>query len=532
MEKPISISILSDIQPEHIMNKLTCLSIVCLSVLFMYGCSPDLDTISKKCITVNSVPVIAPDYSSITIPPNIAPLNFSVQDSCTSCIAEIISDIGKPIVVHGDKNRLQINQVEWKKLLALNSGNLLRITVYTKKKPGQWKKYPEIVNRIAKDPVDNYCTYRLLNFQYNFWNDLRECQRTLTSFDEKDLLNSQNYHAKSALETKCMNCHMPFKNNPDRFVLQIRSMKNKAETIIADGDSITVVSSKLGYPAWHPGGNLIAFSVYKVQQYFHSTGSQFIDVFDNGADVVIYDNVNKKIVPLPQLSQDTTLETWPTWSSDGKYLYYCSAPVPWTDSQKEPPDNFNKTRFSLQRIEFNSVSNSFGPIETVLSSSHTGLSITQPRISPDNRFGIFCMQEYGAYPHTNATSDLYIMDMETMQYRKMPINSEYNESWHSWSKNSRWILFSSKRGGGIFTRLYLSYIDSSGIASKPFVLPQYDPDFYDSFTKCYNVAEFADAPVRFSERQMNRAIFNRKPIKVDLPQVSPIEKTARNQDIR
>jgi len=514
------------------MDRLTSIIIVCLMFFFTIGCKPDIDTIRKKSVAVSSMPVIFPDYIGITIPQNIAPLNFSVQDSCTGCIAEIISDIGKPIVVRGDKNSVRIDQNDWKKLLALNAGNPLRVTVYTKNKTGQWKKYADIVNTIASEPIDTYCTYRLLNFQYNFWNDLRECQRNLTSFDEKEFVNSQNYRVNSALETKCMNCHMPFKNNPDRFVLQIRSIKNKAETIIADGDSITVVSSRLGYPAWHPGGDLIAFSVYKVQQYFHSTGSQFIDVFDNGSDVVIYDHVNRAIIPLPQLSQDTMLETWPVWSADGKYLYYCSAPVPWTDEKKEPPENFNRTRYSLLRISFDSTRRSFGSIDTVLSSSQIGQSITQPRISADNRFGIFCMQEYGAYPHTNATSDLYIMDMQTMQYRKMPINSEYNESWHSWSKNSRWILFSSKRGGGLLTRLYIAHIDASGNASKPFILPQEDPDFYNSFTKCYNVAEFADAPVRFSERQMNRAIFKRTPIKVDLPKANTVVKTQSIQDVR
>ncbi|HMA64072.1 MAG: TolB family protein [Fibrobacterota bacterium] len=514
------------------MDRLTGVIIVCFMGLITIGCRPDLDTIRNKSEKVSSIPSIMPEYIGITIPPNIAPLNFSVQDSCTDCIAELSSVSGVPIVVRGEKNGVRIDQNEWKKLLALNTGKPLRITVYTKKRTGQWKKYADIVNTIATEPVDEYCTYRLLNFQYNFWNDLRECQRNLTSYEEKAFVNSQNYRVKSALETKCMNCHMPFKNNSDRFVLQIRSIKNKAETIIADGDSITVVSSKLGYPAWHPGGNLIAFSVYKVQQYFHSVGSQFIDVFDNGSDVVIYDHVNRSIIPLPQLSQDNTLETWPAWSSDGKYLYYCSAPVPWADQNKEPPDNFNKTRYSLLRISFDSTTRSFGPIDTVLSSLQIGLSIAQPRISPDNRFCIFSMQDYGAYPHSNATSDLYILDMQTMQYSKMPVNSAYNESWHSWSKNSRWILFSSKRGGGLLTRLYIAHIDSSGNASKPFVLPQEAPDFYNSFTKCYNVAEFADAPIRFSEREMDKAIFKRTPVKVDLPKTNTVLKNLTNQDIR
>jgi hypothetical protein len=128
------------------------------------------------------------------------------------------------------------------------------------------------------------------------------------------------------------------------------------------------------------------------------------------------------------------------------------------------------------------------------------------------------MQDYGAYPHTQVSSDLYLMELSTRQFQKLPVNSDYNESWHSWSKNSKWVLFSSKRSSGIFTRLYLCHIDSAGNASKPFLLPQRDPLFYDSFTKCYNVPEFAISSVRFTERQLLSAIQTKNSINVPVSQ--------------
>ena len=87
--------------------------------------------------------------------------------------------------------------------------------------------------------------------------------------------------------------------------------------------------------------------------------------------------------------------------------------------------------------------------------------------------------------------------------------------WHGWSSNGRWIVFSSKRDGGIFTRLYFSFVDSSGVAHKAFLMPQKDPAFYDKFIKSYNVPEFADAPIRFSERDLLKVI--RAPAAVNLP---------------
>ena len=89
-----------------------------------------------------------------------------------------------------------------------------------------------------------------------------------------------------------------------------------------------------------------------------------------------------------------------------------------------------------------------GQPETVLSAKETGLSILLPRVSPDGWFLLFCMCRYGCFPAFHPTSDLYLMDVAKGPTRSAPINREFSESWHSWSSNSRWIAFSSKRGEG------------------------------------------------------------------------------------
>ena len=134
-------------------------------------------------------------------------------------------------------------------------------------------------------------------------------------------------------------------------------------------------------------------------------------------------------------------------------------------------------------------------VETVLSAAQTGLSILLPRVSPDGRFLLFCMSQYGCFPVYQPTSDLYLMDLQTGKYRKASVNSEYAESWHSWSSNSRWIVFSSKRQGGLFTRPFLSYVDANGETHKPFVLPQKHPSFYESCYRVYSVPELIAGPV-------------------------------------
>jgi hypothetical protein len=118
-----------------------------------------------------------------------------------------------------------------------------------------------------------------------------------------------------------------------------------------------------------------------------------------------------------------------------------------------------------------------------------------PRVSPDGRFVLFCQSEYGCFPAFQKSADLYLLTIASGEYRPLNINSNESESWHCWSSNSRWIAFSSKRHDGVFTRIYCSYIDSCGNARTPFMVPQEDPEEYDSFLETMSVPELTTGPI-------------------------------------
>jgi hypothetical protein len=170
-----------------------------------------------------------------------------------------------------------------------------------------------------------------------------------------------------------------------------------------------------------------------------------------------------------------------------------------------PPKGYAEVKYDLVRIAYDVEADQWGQPETVLAAKDTGRSILLPRISPDGRFLLFCMCRYGCFPAYQPSSDLYLMDLEKGTFAEAPINSEFSESWHSWSSNSRWIAFSSKRGEGTFTRCYLSYVDRSGRAHKPFVIPQADPEFYDTFLKTFSVPELVTGPVPVAPAALMRA---------------------------
>jgi hypothetical protein len=160
------------------------------------------------------------------------------------------------------------------------------------------------------------------------------------------------------------------------------------------------------------------------------------------------------------------------------------------------------------RIRYDAETDAWGELETVLAAAETGLSITEPKVSPDGRFLLFCMSDCGNFPVYHNSSDLYLMDINTRQYRRLDINSDRTDSWHSWSSNSHWIVFSSKRLDGLLSRPFFSYVDKSGTFHKPFLLPQKNPTFYKSLLRTYNVPELVTGPVEAGQRDLAEAIIN------------------------
>jgi hypothetical protein len=454
---------------------------------------------------------IRPDYTDTVIPPNIAPLNFIILEPGTKYIAKIHSANGKAFSVSSRNGKIKIPLRPWRSLLQANRGGKLLFELYVKDEHGNWSRYQRIENTIARQNIDSHIAYRLIKPIYNFWRSIGVYQRNLENYDESLIL-----HGKS-IGDGCVNCHSFLKNSPDYMFIGTRSDRYGSAAICLRNGQIEKIGTKFGYTAWHPSGRLAAFSLNKVRQLFHTFGMETRDVLDLDGGMAYYNIESQIAKTVPGLTEKDLLETYPEWTPDGKYLYFCSAPILWENRNKMPPPNYKLVKYELRRISYDIQTDQWGQPQTVLSADDTGLSILLPRISPDGRFLLFCMCEYSCFPVYQPSSDLYMMDLETGKYRKLPINSEYSESWHSWSRNGRWIAFSSKRLGGLFTRTYLSYIDENGEAYKPFIMPQKDPAFYDSFLKTYSVPELIVAPVEVSHNAIGRAARNPKKIEVDIP---------------
>jgi hypothetical protein len=103
------------------------------------------------------------------------------------------------------------------------------------------------------------------------------------------------------------------------------------------------------------------------------------------------------------------------------------------------------------------------------------------------------------------------------KYRRLDINSDKSESWHCFSSNSRWIVFSSKRDSGVFTRIYIAHVDANGKVHKPIRLPQKDPTYYDSCLWTYSVPELITEPVRVTKERLGRVVRASEKIPIEMP---------------
>jgi dipeptidyl aminopeptidase/acylaminoacyl peptidase len=205
------------------------------------------------------------------------------------------------------------------------------------------------------------------------------------------------------------------------------------------------------------------------------------------------------VIKNPALSSSERYETFPSWSPDGRYLYFCSAPY-------RNYRFYDQIRYDLLRVTFDDKTGSFGKVDTVVPAEKLGFSISFPRVSPDGKYLLYSKTAYGSFTIWHDDADLELLDLESGQTRKANINSNRADSYHTWSSSGRWVVFSSRREDGLYTRLYFSYFDEKGNFHKPFLLPQRNPNNNATLLKSYNVPELITSSIKLDPRKLARFV--------------------------
>jgi len=450
-------------------------------------------------VSVNEVPSIFPDYVEVTVPSTIAPLNF--------CMADEDYDQMYVIATAPDGRKLKVNgkfaqfpMRKWHSFISQCGGGVVDMYVCARK-DGVWTRFKNFNIYVSDDAIDFGLTYRLIGPGYHNYTLMGIYQRDLSTFKETPLLENTQFKG-------CVNCHSFNQCNPSDFSLHIRG-DHGATLLSIDGDVEaynTKVDGSVGfcvYPYWHPSGDYIAYSSNATQQTFHVGSQKLVEVFDTASDVYVYDVKNNELIRYPELSGDSAWETFPSFSPDGKTLYFCKAcPV-------DLPIGIRDVHYDLCKVSFDpSTGKISGDVEVVVDAAGNGKSVSFPRPSFDGKYVMYTLSDYGNFSIWHAESDLWLYEVATGECRPLlAANSSLADSYHNWSSNSHWFVIGSRRLDNAFTRPYISHIDSRGISTKPFLLPQKNPrEYYRSQMRSYNIPEFVTGPVKLNRAKAERII--------------------------
>lgn len=456
-----------------------------ISVLLFQACHQQVESWVER----SDIPPIYPDYMNVTIPYNIAPLNFMCRGNISAMRVCVYNQLDS-LVVEG-KYKVSFPIRKWKDFMEQSKGDTLRVLLYVLEE-GLWYRYPVFSWFVSPDKLDSYLSYRLIEPGYEVWNHIQLCERNLENFEERIIADN------NLVDGNCMNCHIYGNHQGDLSCFHLRG--EKGGTILNKNGRLHKLQLKndqmvsaATYGDFHPTGAYGVFSSNQIIPAFHTLGNKRLEVFDTTSDLVVVHFDTGEITQFPWVARKDVLETFPTFSADGEWVYYCASIT------KTVPDSLQSLRYSLCRIPFNEQNGELeNQIDTIWKAEEMNGSVCFPKASPDGRFLLFTVADYGTFPIWHRETDLHMMNLRNKEMLDLSeVNSDRSDTYHSWSSTGRWFVFASKRGDGQYGKPYFSYVTEEGQVSKPFLLPQEDAEHYDYTLKSYNIPELSATPVPF-----------------------------------
>lgn len=104
-----------------------------LSVLLFTACAPKLSVPEQSQAATDTLHIY-PDYAEVTIPANIAPMNFLVDNAGDKFVCKMEAPDGKYITAgSAEDSKLCFDSLEWRNLIQENRGKTLKTTVYVER---------------------------------------------------------------------------------------------------------------------------------------------------------------------------------------------------------------------------------------------------------------------------------------------------------------------------------------------------------------------------------------------------------------
>lgn len=441
--------------------------------------------------------VIYPDYKDVTIPANIAPLNFRYAMADVRQAKTTFTVGGRSVTIRGAKVEWRLGK--WKAFLAGAAGQTVSVTaeavVGGKPVSDSWSVF------VSGDAIDGYLTYRLIEPSYQMYNEVSIMERCIENFDETVICDHK--HTDNA----CMNCHVHGQGRGDYSLYYIRGPKGGA--ILNRGGKLRKLTlnapgmlSGTVYGDLHPDGRFGVFSTNIILPSFHTEAIRRMEVYDSASDLTVADFENDVMINVPHVARADKFETFPCFSADGRSVYYC------VSDSVSLPEHIKDAMYDLVRADFDTATGRISEqVDTIWNARARGGSVCHPKASPDGRWLMFSVSDYGTFPLFHPECTLYLMDLSSGEIRSLEgIKGNKSDSYHSWSSDGRWFVFASKRGDGQYGKPYFCHLDADGRTSKPFVLPQKTSRFYVYNLKSFNVPDLGNSSTGMTARDAARLV--------------------------
>ncbi len=435
-------------------------------------------------------------FSGCIFPPEIVAPTFRWTDTslCNRWLVSIRFNSGKRVNVFVRQKEWRPGHRLWESIKANSTGRAARVAIIGLRGGKIGAAAAPLEFTTSRDPVGNPIFYREVTLP--FADAVKDPSRIRWRFGSID----REEQPPVVLEhlPVCGNCHsfsadgsvlgMDVDYANDKGAYALTGTAKRMNLAVSDIISWSDYKREDKVPTFgllsqvSPDGRFVVSTVKDLSIFVPRPDLAFSQLFFPIKGILlIYTRRNKTFLPLPGADDSDYVQSNATWSPDGSYLLFARSKVyhlkmahDFTKLLLSPDEcseflsHEKEFKFDIYRIPFSGGKG--GKAEPLPGASDNGYSNYFARVSPDGKWVVFCRAS--SFMLLQPDSKMWIMPSQGGQPRLMQCNTPLLNSWHCWSSNSRWIVFSSKVNTP-YTQLFLTHVDEAGNDAPPVLLEQF-----------------------------------------------------------
>jgi len=457
--------------------------------------------------------IISYPYQDSIFPPEIASPQVTWVDvekkNNRWLIAVTFTNNSSPIYSISSKNQWEIENHIWETIKSRGATGSIQLNIY-----GFNSTSPEYILStgmvsfgIAPTGVEAAILYRQVPLPFPIKNieQMKWRLGDIASYQQpKIILQGLKFCASchtSSADGKYLSMEMNYGNDPGaQFIAPVNKKLTLSQEDFFSWNDVSrpgiLPLSRGLFGRMSPHANYALATVNEISLALLTNDSAFSQVFFPTYGILGYYSVaTKSFAPLAGADNFDYVHANPDWSPDESHVVFARAKTKnqvhdnimdvspkFKDEDIHSLNQRYNIQFDLYRIPFN---NGAGGQATPLEGANSNtMSNYFPRHSPDGKWIVFTQSKTGIMLQPD--SKLFIIPASGGTGREMRCNRKLFNSWHSWSPNSRWLLFSSKVNTP-FTEIFLTYVDENGKDYPPVLLHRFSDKKYAA-----NVPEFVN----------------------------------------